>query len=73
MSEVFAGESQHILCETGGKVCDALRMKQRMSDAFVSLCLSEDSGFVYKDAMFISPHKFVGGVSTPGETYLLFN
>ncbi|KAK7474251.1 hypothetical protein BaRGS_00034494, partial [Batillaria attramentaria] len=26
----------------------------------------KDAAFVYKDAMFISPHKFVGGVSTPG-------
>ncbi|KAK7097022.1 uncharacterized protein [Littorina saxatilis] len=26
----------------------------------------KNSGFAYKDAMFISPHKFVGGVSTPG-------
>ncbi|XP_055958857.1 uncharacterized protein LOC126829671 isoform X2 [Patella vulgata] len=26
----------------------------------------EDQHLVYKDAIFISPHKFVGGVSTPG-------
>ncbi|KAK6173853.1 hypothetical protein SNE40_017238 [Patella caerulea] len=26
----------------------------------------EDQHLVYKDAVFISPHKFVGGVSTPG-------
>ncbi|XP_028397517.1 uncharacterized protein LOC114521315 isoform X2 [Dendronephthya gigantea] len=27
---------------------------------------SEDSSLVYKDAVFLSPHKFVGGVGTPG-------
>ncbi|KAL8616794.1 hypothetical protein ACOMHN_017831 [Nucella lapillus] len=26
----------------------------------------KDVGLVYKDAMFFSPHKFVGGVNTPG-------
>ena len=30
-------------------------------------CFSEDSCLVYKDAMFISPHKFMGGVCTPGK------
>ena len=31
------------------------------------LCLvSEDQSLVYKDAVFLSPHKFVGGVGTPG-------
>ena len=33
----------------------------------VLLCLvSEDQSLVYKDAVFLSPHKFVGGVETPG-------
>ncbi|ESP01939.1 hypothetical protein LOTGIDRAFT_230512 [Lottia gigantea] len=27
---------------------------------------SEDQAYVYKDAIFISVHKFIGGVSTPG-------
>lgn len=27
---------------------------------------SEDQPYLYKDAVFISPHKFIGGVSTPG-------
>ncbi|XP_069131518.1 uncharacterized protein [Argopecten irradians] len=27
---------------------------------------SEDQPYIYKDAIFMSPHKFVGGVSTPG-------
>ena len=26
----------------------------------------EDQPFVHKDAVFISPHKFVGGINTPG-------
>lgn len=30
------------------------------------LC-SDDQGFVYKDAIFISTHKLVGGVETPGK------
>ncbi|KAG8181065.1 hypothetical protein JTE90_014777 [Oedothorax gibbosus] len=28
--------------------------------------LGQDGGFAYKDAVFISPHKFVGGPDTPG-------
>ncbi|XP_041358893.1 uncharacterized protein LOC121375484 [Gigantopelta aegis] len=28
--------------------------------------LGENEKFVYKDAVFLSPHKFIGGVSTPG-------
>lgn len=28
---------------------------------------SDDQGFVYKDAIFISTHKLVGGVETPGK------
>ena len=31
------------------------------------VCYSDDQGLVYKDAIFISTHKFVGGVETPGE------
>ena len=27
---------------------------------------ANDQPFVYKDAVFVSPHKFVGGVNTPG-------
>lgn len=27
---------------------------------------SEDQQYVYKDAIFMSAHKFVGGVQTPG-------
>ena len=27
---------------------------------------SVDQPFIHKDAVFISPHKFVGGVNTPG-------
>lgn len=30
------------------------------------LC-SDDQGLVYKDAIFISTHKLVGGVETPGK------
>ena len=30
------------------------------------LYYSEDQPFVYKDAIFIATHKFVGGVQTPG-------
>ena len=26
----------------------------------------EDQAFIYKDAVFLSCHKFVGGVQTPG-------
>ena len=26
----------------------------------------DDREYVYKDAVFISPHKFVGGIGTPG-------
>ena len=33
---------------------------------FFVLC-SDDQGFVYKDAIFISTHKLVGGVETPGK------
>lgn len=28
---------------------------------------SDDQGLVYKDAIFLSTHKFVGGVETPGK------
>ena len=35
-------------------------------------CFSEDSCLAYKDAMFISPHKFMGGVCTPGKNRDLF-
>ena len=27
---------------------------------------SDDQRFAYKDAVFLSPHKFVGGVQSPG-------
>jgi selenocysteine lyase/cysteine desulfurase len=30
-----------------------------------------DREFVYKDAIFLSPHKFVGGVGTPGYYHFL--
>ncbi len=33
---------------------------------FSFLFFSEDQPFAYKDAVFISTHKFVGGVQTPG-------
>ena len=34
---------------------------------YLYVCYSDDQGLVYKDAIFISTHKFVGGVETPGE------
>ena len=30
---------------------------------------SEDKDLVYKDAVFFSMHKFVGGVDSPGKEY----
>lgn len=38
-------------------------MKYTCLYVFVS---SEDQPYVYKDAIFMSAHKFVGGVQTPG-------
>lgn len=29
----------------------------------------KDQGLAYKDALFLSPHKFVGGPDTPGMNY----
>lgn len=37
---------------------------------YLLLCYSDDQGLVYKDAIFISTHKFVGGVETPGKQTL---
>ena len=33
----------------------------------LNVSYSNDQGLVYKDAIFLSMHKFVGGVETPGE------
>lgn len=33
---------------------------------FYFYLISKDQSLVYKDAVFLSPHKFVGGVGTPG-------
>jgi selenocysteine lyase/cysteine desulfurase len=33
---------------------------------YVEIRMREDDGLAYKDAVFISPHKFIGGPQTPG-------
>jgi selenocysteine lyase/cysteine desulfurase len=33
---------------------------------YVQIAMKEDDGLGYKDAVFISPHKFIGGPQTPG-------
>jgi selenocysteine lyase/cysteine desulfurase len=33
---------------------------------YVQISMREDDGLAYKDAVFISPHKFIGGPQTPG-------
>jgi len=33
---------------------------------YVQIAMKEDDGLAYKDAVFISPHKFIGGPQTPG-------
>lgn len=40
------------------------------SKCILYVCYSDDQGLVYKDAIFISTHKFVGGVETPGRQTL---
>jgi selenocysteine lyase/cysteine desulfurase len=33
---------------------------------YVQIAMKEDAALAYKDAVFISPHKFIGGPQTPG-------
>ena len=41
------------------------------SHAAAHLYFSADQPYMYKDAIFLSPHKFVGGVQTPGMAIFL--
>ena len=44
-------------------------MLNKISCPTTFISCSDDQGLVYKDAIFISVHKFVGGVESPGEDW----